>query len=235
MMDIKSRAPQSLYRMFAFSNPTVGNCRHRWSAGLGQVGQASGSAFKASLALHLAPHAAVTAVDAGSHPPLCTCLAKSSTSVRSAPTAAGSSLSSASRKSFSLPPVCLRSSAAILTPLCFQGEENSRHDERSARDPKRSQRACQNSNVLQATHRSTNSATCSKSFSTKPRLVRAGEPMRRPPGTMADTSPAARRNTQGQVNRCTTGQQQVRSATGQQVQNGMQTLTSNSHITTRTG
>lgn len=36
---------------------------------------------------------------------------------------------------------------------------------------------------------STNSATWSKSDSTKPLLVRAGLPMRRPPGTMALTSP----------------------------------------------
>lgn len=35
----------------------------------------------------------------------------------------------------------------------------------------------------------TNSATCSKSFSTKPREVRAGEPMRMPPGTIALLSP----------------------------------------------
>mmetsp|Transcript_13903 Transcript_13903/g.29703 ORF Transcript_13903/g.29703 Transcript_13903/m.29703 type:complete len:213 (+) Transcript_13903:446-1084(+) len=36
---------------------------------------------------------------------------------------------------------------------------------------------------------STNSTTCSKSFSVKPRVVRAGVPMRTPPGTRAETSP----------------------------------------------
>mmetsp|Transcript_3532 Transcript_3532/g.8242 ORF Transcript_3532/g.8242 Transcript_3532/m.8242 type:complete len:264 (-) Transcript_3532:250-1041(-) len=40
-----------------------------------------------------------------------------------------------------------------------------------------------------STPRSTNSATLTKSDSTKPRLVSAGAPMRRPPGTIADLSP----------------------------------------------
>ena len=42
---------------------------------------------------------------------------------------------------------------------------------------------------LKDAHRSRKSATRWKSDCTKPRVVRAGEPMRTPPGTTADLSP----------------------------------------------